>query len=304
MTAPLMPGAAAAPVAFARSRVADYMALLKVRMNALVAFSTFAGAFVASRGPLDGVRVLHAMVGAVLASMAASALNQVVEREIDAKMHRTRDRPLPTGRMQPREALLVGSVLSIGGVTYLAVFTNPLTALLAALTVISYVFAYTPMKRYSPLSTLMGAVPGALPAMGGWAAVRGTVATEGWILFAIVFFWQIPHFMAIAWIYRDDYARAGLPVLSVVDPSGRAAGRQVMFHTLALLPVTLLPSVVGLTGGAYFIGALVLGLGFLAVALAFVLGSRDTWARPLFRTSIVYLPALFVLMLLDKGGVV
>ncbi len=286
-----------------RARAADYWVLAKVRMNLLVAFSTFVGAFLASRGPLDFGLIAHAIIGTVLVSVAASALNQYVEREVDAKMHRTRDRPLPTGRMAPREALVVGAVLAPLGIGYLAIFTNLLTAALATLTVVTYVCAYTPLKRRSSLSTLVGAVPGALPAMGGWTAVRGTLDVEAWILFSIVFFWQLPHFMAIAWRHREDYARGGLPVLPVVDDTGRTTGQQVVFHTMALLPITLLPTLVGLTGGAYFVGACLLGLGFLAVVLAFVRGNRDLWARALFRTSIVYLGALFSLMMLDKSGV-
>lgn len=296
--------AVAQAVAASRGRVADYVMLAKVRMNLLVGFSTFVGAFLASRESLDMFLVAHAMFGTVLASISASALNQYLERDVDAKMHRTRERPLPTGRMHPNEALAVGVILGPVGVIYLAAFTNGLTALLAALTVGSYVFAYTPLKRRSSLSTLMGAVPGALPAMGGWTAVRGTIGLEAWVLFAIVFFWQLPHFMAIAWRYREDYARGGLPVLPVIDKTGFSTGQQVIFHTMALLPCTLLPTLVGMTGRVYFLGACALGAGFLVVAVAFVRGNRDVWARPLFRTSIVYLAILFGLMMFDKGGAV
>lgn len=295
--------AVAVPTPAGRAQIADYWALAKVRMNILVAFSTFVGAFLASRTGPDVRIVTHAIIGTVMASVAASALNQFLERDVDAKMYRTRGRPLPTGRMQPGEALLVGVVLSVGGVAYLAFFTNAITALLAAVTVVSYVCAYTPLKRISTLSTLVGAVPGALPAMGGWTAVRGTIGVEAWVLFAIVFFWQLPHFMAIAWRYRDDYARGGFPVLPVVDSTGRTTGQQMLFHTAALIPVSLLPTLVGMTGGVYFVGACALGAGLLGIALAFARGNRDARAALLFRGSIVYLVALFTLMMLDTSGV-
>lgn len=293
-----------APEPPTRSRGADYLVLTKIRMNVLVLFSTFVGAFLATVGPIPWALVLHAMAGTFLTSIGSSSLNQFLEREVDARMHRTRERPLPTGRLRPAEALAVGAGCCIGGVVYLAIFTNVLTAFLAALTIVSYVFAYTPLKQKSLLSTIVGAVPGALPALGGWTAIRGNLQFEAWILFGIVFFWQLPHFMAIAWRHREDYARGGIRVLPVLDLTGQPTGQQVIFHTMALLPITLLPTVVGLTGPVYFAGACVCGAAFLGVAVAFVVGNRDAWARPLFHASIAYLTILFSLMLLDKGGLV
>jgi protoheme IX farnesyltransferase len=240
-----------------------------------------------------------AAVGTALVAGGAAVLNQVYERETDALMQRTRLRPLPDRRVTPEEARTFGTLLAAGGIVLLSVSANALAALLALATLVVYLTVYTPMKRRSPLATLIGAVPGALPPLIGWAAANGTVSLGGWTLFAIVFLWQIPHFMAIAWLYRDDYARAGFPMLPVVEPDGRRTGRQAVLYAAVLVPISLAPSVVGLTGAAYFWTALVLGVGLLWIAARFAVSRTDATARVLFYSSITYLPLIWTAMLLD-----
>jgi protoheme IX farnesyltransferase len=223
-----------------------------------------------------------------------------MERELDARMDRTRHRPLPEGRVHPGEALVLGCVLLVAGVGVLALAVEPLAAVVTAAIAITYLFAYTPLKRVSSLCSLVGAVPGALPPVAGWAAARGTLGPEPWILFAIMFLWQIPHTLAIGRMYRDDYARAGIRVLPVVDRDGRTTGLQAVCNCLALLPVALLPTVVGLAGAAYFLVALVLGLAFLWSAVGLARGGRAADARRLLFTSLVYLPVVLAAMALDK----
>jgi protoheme IX farnesyltransferase len=227
-------------------------------------------------------------------------LNQVLERDADARMLRTRNRPLPAGRVSPESAHVYGAGLALGGVFYVAWFLNVATALLAAVTVASYVFLYTPLKRVTTLNTLVGAVPGALPPVGGWAAARGDVSREAWLLFLIVFLWQIPHFLAIAWLLREDYIRGGFKMLTTADPQGRSTGRHITLSALALIPVSLVPTLLGLAGGVYFFGALVLGLGFGALSLWMARHPTDRRAKRLFLGSIVYLPAVLAVMMIDK----
>jgi protoheme IX farnesyltransferase len=225
-------------------------------------------------------------------------LNQVYERDTDALMRRTRMRPLPDGRIAVEDARMFGIMLTVLGVAILAFEANALAAALAAVTSIVYLLVYTPMKRRSTLSTLAGAVPGALPPLIGWAAARNDLSIGGWSLFAIVFFWQIPHFMAIAWMYRDDYGKAGFPMLPVVEPDGRRTGRQAVLYAAALLPVSLVPAVVGVAGAAYFWVALVLGIALLALSIRFATTRTDLAARTLFFGSITYLPLLWAAMIL------
>jgi protoheme IX farnesyltransferase len=240
-----------------------------------------------------------AAVGTALVAGGAAVLNQVYERDADALMQRTRLRPLPSRRVTPEEARTFGTLLAAGGIVLLGASANALAALLALATLVVYLTIYTPMKRRSPLATLIGAVPGALPPLIGWAAASGTASLGGWSLFAIVFLWQIPHFMAIAWLYRDDYARAGFPMLPVVEPDGRRTGRQAVIYAAALVPVSVVPSVVGLAGDAYFWTALVLGVGLLWIAARFAVSRTDATARVLFYSSITYLPLIWTAMLLD-----
>jgi protoheme IX farnesyltransferase len=238
-------------------------------------------------------------VGTALVAGGAAVLNQVYERETDALMQRTRLRPLPDQRVTPEEARTFGTLLAGAGLVFLSVSANALAALLALVTLVVYLTVYTPMKRRSPLATLIGAVPGALPPLIGWTAASGSLSLGGWALFTIVFLWQIPHFMAIAWLYRDDYARAGFPMLPVVEPDGRRAGLQAVFYAAALVPASVAPTVVGLTGAAYFWTALVLGVGLLWMAARFALSRTDATARVLFYSSITYLPLIWTAMLLD-----
>jgi heme o synthase len=274
--------------------------LIKARLTFLVLLTTLVGFYVGSPGALDFLLLFHAMLGTALVAAGAAALNQWLEREHDAKMERTEDRPLPSGRLQPGQVLVFGGACAGVGLIYLAAAVNPLTALLGAVTLVSYLFIYTPLKRVTTLNTIIGAVPGALPPLMGWVAARGEITRGGWALFAILFFWQLPHFLAIAWIYREQYASAGFVMLPVVDPRGERTGRQAVSHALGLLPVSLSPFVFHLAGPAYLSGALVLGLAYLWFAIQFSRHLSIPGARRLFFMSIVYLPLLLGLMVLDK----
>lgn len=290
-------------LADARARLADYFALTKPRITLMVVLTAGAGYYLGAIGAVDIVDFAQLLIGTALSGAGASTLNQYLERELDTRMVRTRDRPLPAGRLAPREALVLGLILSAGGVFYLWIATNALTALLSAATVASYVLGYTPLKRVSTLNTIVGAVPGALPPLGGWAAARGDIGIGGVVLFGILFLWQLPHFLAIAWLYRHEYAKAGMWMLPCVDPSGRLTGRQVIVWTLALVPASLMPAAVGLTGAAYFFGALVLGVAFAGFALSFARSRTNDAARRVLLYSVIYLPCLLALMVIDKGGV-
>jgi protoheme IX farnesyltransferase len=282
-----------------RQRVAGFVQLTKPRITVLVVLTTLVGFLIAAPRPLPVLLLLHALVGTALAAGAAGALNQWAERRADAEMRRTARRPLPSGRLTPREALVFGMLLTAGGTGYLALTTNVLASGLAALTVFSYLLLYTPLKRVTSLATIVGAVPGALPPMIGWAAARGRLGVEAWVLFGIVFLWQMPHFLALAQLYRADYARAGFRMLTVEDASGSSAGRQALLYALALVPVSLLPTPLGLAGRVYFAGALALGLGFFLSGIGMALDpSSPAAARRLFRASLLYLPAVCVLLLL------
>lgn len=274
--------------------------LVKARLTFLVLLTTLVGFYVGTRGAVDYWLLAHTLLGTTLLACGAAALNQLWEREHDALMRRTADRPLPSGRMQPETVLILGGAFSIAGLLYLAFAVNLITSLLGAATLASYVFVYTPLKRITWLNTAVGAVPGALPPMMGWTAARNEITGEGWSLFVILFFWQIPHFLAIAWMYRDEYARAGFVMLPAVDPDGLRTGSQAVSHTLGLLTVSLAPFVFGLAGAVYLAGALVLGLIFLFAAIQFSRQLTRQRARLLFFISILYLPLLLGLMVFDK----
>ena len=273
--------------------------LVKARLTILVLLTTLVGFYLA-QSPMDFVRMFHALLGTALVASGASALNQLLERKHDAKMRRTEDRPLPSGRLQPETVLLFGAVCSGVGLVYLAFLVNLVTALLGALTLVSYVFVYTPLKRVTSLNTAVGAIPGALPPLMGWTAARGEVTIEGWGLFAILFFWQLPHFLSIAWMYRDEYAKAGFVMLPSVDPDGARTGRQAVSHTMGLLPVSLSPFLFHLVGPLYLYGALLFGTVFLWLAIQFARRLTMASARSLFYASILYLPLLLGLMALTK----
>jgi len=283
-----------------RRRVMDFLELTKPRVVLMVLVTTSVGFYLGSWGTLDYFRLIHTLIGTVLAAGGTIALNQFIERDADALMKRTRLRPLPDGRLQPTEVLAFGAGITAGGLVYLTLVVNPLSGLITATIVGSYLFIYTPLKQKSSLCTLVGALPGALPPMTGWAAARGEIGLEAWVLFAILFLWQLPHSLAIAMLYRDDYARAGFRLLPVVDPDGRSTGRQVVGNCLALLAVGLLPTLIGLAGVVYFVVALTLGVVFLWYGIGLAVSRSAAGARRLLFVSLVYLPVLLVLMALDK----
>jgi heme o synthase len=296
---PLADVAHALPEAQRSSTVADYVSLTKPRLNLLVVLTSAAGYYLGGVAAPDLMKMGQAVIGTALVAGGSAVLNQVYERDTDARMRRTRMRPLPDQRVAPPEATIYGLVLSAAGLALLALSTNWVAAGLALITLATYLLVYTPMKRTSNLSTLVGAVPGALPAVIGWAAARGDIAIGGWTLFAIVFLWQIPHFMAIAWMYRDDYRSAGFPMLPVVEPDGLRTGQQALLYAAALLPVSIGPTVVGLAGWVYFWLALVLGIGLLVLSAQFARARTDRSARTLFFASIIYLPLIWAVMVLD-----
>lgn len=294
---------AAVPAAGWRVLAADLVELTKPRIALMVALTAATGFVMASPGALGGMGLAllaHAVVGTALVAAGAGALNQVVEREVDARMRRTANRPIPGGRVDPDIALLWGVLLAVVGMGWLAAAVNLLTAMLAGLTLAGYVFVYTPMKRLSSLATVVGAVPGAVPPMMGWTAARDALEPGAWVLFGILFLWQLPHFLSIAWMFRRDYAAGGLPMLPVSDPDGRRTGRQAVLYAAALVPVALLPSVLGLTGLVYFAGALALSTAFLAAAVVFARARTDAAARRLLLVSVLYLPAILAVMLVDR----
>ena len=286
----------------ARRRLASYVELGKPRVVVMVLFTTFVGYYLGAVGVPSPLPLLHALAGTALAAAGTMALNQYIERDLDGRMERTRSRPLPEGRVSAVEALALGLALVGLGVAYLAATTNLLAAAVTAVIAVTYVAIYTPLKRVTSFCSIIGAVPGALPPVAGWAAAQGQRGIEAFVLFAIMFLWQIPHTLAIGQVYRDDYARAGIRVLPVIDYHGGSTGRQAALNTLALLPVGLLPTVVGFAGAWYFVAALVLGLGFLGSALALARTQSVAAARRLLFTSLVYLPALLAAMALDKLG--
>jgi protoheme IX farnesyltransferase len=289
-----------AAVTAEKSWLAVYADLIKARLTTLVLLTTLVGFYLGWRGPMNYLLMLNAVLGTALVASGAAALNQLLEREHDAKMRRTRNRPLPSGRLQPPTVMIFGGVCSCAGLLYLALAVNLTTSVIGAVSLLSYLFIYTPLKRVTWLNTAVGAIPGALPPLMGWTAARGELSGEGWALFAILAFWQVPHFFAIAWIYRDEYAKAGFVMLPVIDPGGRRTGRQAVSHTLLLLPVSLCPFVYHLTGKFYLIGALVLGFAFLFFAVQFARHMTVPRARQLFFVSILYLPLLLIVMVLDK----
>ena len=287
-------------IAADKSWFAVYSDLVKARLTFLVLLTTLVGFYLGWRGPVDYLLMMHAVFGTALVASGAAALNQLLEREYDARMRRTRNRPLPSGRLQPATVMIFGGVCSVAGIAYLALLVNPLTSVIGAVSLLSYVFIYTPLKRMTWLNTVIGAIAGGLPPLMGWTAARGEMSGGGWALFAILAFWQLPHFMAIAWMYRDEYAKAGFVMLPVVDPSGERTANQAVCYTLGLLPVSLCPFVFHLTGNIYLFGSFVLGLVFVWFAIQFARELTVGRARQLFYVSIIYLPLLLVLMVLDK----
>jgi protoheme IX farnesyltransferase len=283
-----------------RGTLADFVGLTKPRLNLLVVATSAAGYYLGAPGVPEPGPMLQAVAGTALVAAGAAVLNQVVERDTDALMRRTRGRALPDGRVLPGDARLFGIVTSGAGLALLAAQPHLIAAGLALATLVIYLAIYTPLKRRTSLATLVGAVPGALPPLIGWAASHGSITFGGAALFAIVFLWQIPHFMAIAWMYRDDYAKAGFPMLPVIDPAGRRAARQAVVYAAALIPVSAVPTLAGISGAVYLIVALGLGIAFLGLAVVFAASRTDRSARWLFFGSITYLPILWIAMIANR----
>jgi protoheme IX farnesyltransferase len=278
----------------------DYIELTKPRITWLILMSTAVGYFFGARDAWSFWSILHTILGTALIASGTAALNQWYEREADRKMRRTADRPIPSGRLSPKRALIFGILLSLLGFFELALGVNWLSGSLGLFTLLSYLFLYTPLKQRTPLSTLVGAFPGAMPPMIGYAAASGALDSQAWTLFAILFLWQFPHFLAIAWMYREDYERAGIRMLPVVQPSGEGTARQIVLYSLALIPVSMVPSLLGMSGKIYFFGALALGLWYLYSGVRVAFDRTILRARAVLLVSVIYLPLIYGLMLLDR----
>jgi len=284
-----------------RQRLAALYQMTKPGITRHILVTTAAGFYMASpQGGFDLGLLLHMLLGTALASSGTLGLNQYCERDVDARMSRTASRPIPSGRVTPQLALWVSLALAVSGIAYQGFVVNWITALITLATLVSYIFIYTPLKRVTSLNTLVGAVPGALPILAGWTATGRPADLGGWLLFAIMFLWQIPHFLALAWLYREDYRAGGFVMLSATDPDGRRTSRQVVNYTAILLPVSLLPSAIGMAGAIYFVPALLLGLAFLIVGIMTLVRNDDAWSRRLFIVSVIYLPLLLLALVLGK----
>jgi len=283
------------------SRFSDYLCLTKPEVTFLVLIATGLGGFMASDSP-DVVLLCHAVFGTALVAGGTAALNHYLEREYDGKMRRTANRPLPSGRLSPQEALAFGAGISVAGILYLALLVNWLTSFLGLATLLSYLFVYTPLKRRTTWATFIGAFPGAAPTLMGWSAVTGSLSLEAWALYALLFVWQFPHFLAIAWMYREDYARAGMLMLPARDPLGDAAFRQILGYSLALIPVSVLPALLGMTGSIYLWSAGVLGFVFLYSAWHVSRDRTKLGAKMLLHLTVIYLPLVYAVMVANKIG--
>lgn len=299
LTLPVDPSEASAHARAATSRSSAFLALTKPRISMMVLITVGSGFFLGARGASKPWTFLLTLLGTGLVASGASTLNQLIERARDARMKRTKNRPLPTGQVTPAEAGAFGAILSVLGLVILALCANLGAAAVALATLVLYVLVYTPLKSKTTLNTAIGAVPGALPPVIGWVAATGQLGIEAWALFLILFLWQFPHFLAIAWLYREDYARGGHKMLPSVDPTGILTGRQAAFHALVLIPVGMLPAAIHMAGQAYLAGALALGLFYLVASVRFWIEASDASARRLLRASILYLPLLLLLLLLN-----
>ena len=293
---PVAPGNARSGLS---ARLRAWFELSKPGITRMIVIATAAAFYMGSGDSLDFILLVHTIIGTTLASSGANAMNQWAERNADARMRRTKRRPIPSGRLSSREGFLVSAGMAVAGVAYLQIFVNSMAALLVALSFASYIFVYTPLKRRSWTATVVGAFPGALPALAGWCAAGQPINVAGLTIFGILFLWQMPHFYALAWMFRDDYRDGGFKLLTVIDNTGRRAARQSLLYTAVLLPVSLLPTLLGLTGGLYFAGALLLSTAFLLASGRFFRRPQDG-ARPLFLGSIAYLPLLYLLLVIDK----
>jgi protoheme IX farnesyltransferase len=283
-----------------KSWTAVFADLVKARLTMLVLLTTYVGFYVGGRGAQNFILMFHALLGTALVAGGAAALNQLLERDYDAKMRRTATRPLPSGRLQPATVAIFGGVCSVLGLIYLALLVNLLTSVIGAVTLVSYLFIYTPLKRVTWTNTLVGAIPGALPPLMGWTAARNELGGDGWALFAILAFWQLPHFFAIAWMYRDEYAKAGFVMLPNVETDGSRTGQQAVINTVVLFAASLLPFFFKMAGNFYLAAAMLLGAGFLFFAIQFSRQLTISRARQLFLASIIYLPLLLAALVCDK----
>ena len=283
-------------------RVSTFVELTKPRLVAMILITTSAGFYLASSGSLNWVQLVETFVGTGLSAAGVLALNQYLERDLDAQMVRTCNRPLPDKRVQPTTALFFGVLLTVSGLAFMTFCVNPLSALVISAIVVTYLFVYTPLKQKSPLCTIAGAVPGAFPPVIGWVAARGTLNIEAWTLFAILFLWQLPHSLSIACIYRDEYAQAGFRLLPVIHPDGKSTRWQIVSNCLALLVVALLPTLIGIAGILYFFAALSFSIIFLAFGINFSIAQTTVAARRLLYASLIYLPLVFLVMALDKSA--
>lgn len=283
-----------------RERLSAYLELTKPRITFLIVLTAAAGFCLGTVGSINYLLLVHGMIGIALLSSGIATLNQYMERDLDGLMRRTAMRPLPSGKLSSIEACTLGLALTIGAEIYLALMVNTLTAALGLTVIIGYLLVYTPLKTRTTLSTVFGAFPGAMPPLMGWTAARGSLGMEAWVLFAILFLWQFPHFLAIAWMYREDYGRAGIVMLPVVEPEGRVTAQQIVIYTLLLLPISLLPVALGLSGTVYFYGAIILGVLFLYSSIQAAISKSRQQARRLLLASVIYLPLLFALMVLNR----
>jgi protoheme IX farnesyltransferase len=290
----------AVAIAARNAMVSEYLKLTKPRITTMVVLTTLVGFYLGATEPIRFVLLFHALLGTALVASGASALNMVLEWEADAKMRRTENRPIPSGKLTVPQALFFGAATSVVGILYLWIFVNLLTSILSMVTSGLYLFAYTPLKKKTSLCTIVGAIPGAIPPMMGWSAVRNSLDFHAWWLFAILFLWQLPHFLSIAWIYREDYARGGFPMLPVEDPDGVRTSRHIVLQTLVLLVITMIPAYLGLFHAPYFWGALLLGAFFLTMGFRLARTKSKVSARALLLTSVIYLPSLLGLMMIAK----
>jgi heme o synthase len=287
-------------LAVRRSAVLDYLVLTKPELTLLSVVTALGGAYLAAGSSLPYSILVHTFLGTLFVGGGAGALNQYLERDFDAQMRRTENRPLPSGRLQQRHALLFGVLLSAAGVLQLLLFTHALAAFLAVLTLSTYLFLYTPLKRVTPFATVIGGIPGSIPPLIGWAAVSGDLSMGAWSLFFILFFWQMPHFLSLGWMYRKDYARANYRLLTVVDPTGEASSRQILIYCVALIPAAFMPTMVGVLGLIYFAGSIMLSLAFLWLAIRLYGDRSNANAKRLFFGSLIYLSCLLSLMIVDR----
>ena len=283
-------------------RLADYLSLTKPRLVPMVLMATAAGYYLASREGLGLQGLFHTLIGTALSTGGTLALNQVAEEDVDARMERTRTRPIPGGRLMRNDALVFGAALSLGGIFYLSLFANPLAGLLTGMASACYLLLYTPLKRVTPLNSVVGAFPGALPPVIGWAGATGGLSLEAFVLFTILFIWQIPHALAIGMLYREEFQEAGIRLLPVDEPDGRSTGRQAVSYCLALLPAGMMPSLIGLAGAVYFFVSLFLGLSYLVCAVHMARERTPASARRVFYASLAYLPLALLVMALDPRG--